>query len=95
MLRLTRLLVALAPLGLLSPTSVSAAATATVEAVQSPAWRDRGGLIVPLAAGMELKSGDVLRTGSGVRVFLKLAEGSRVKLGEAARFTFYSNRLRP
>jgi hypothetical protein len=95
MLRLTRLLAVLVPFGLLSPTSVLASAAATVEAVQSPAWRDRGGLIVPLAAGMKLKSGDVLRTGSGARVYLKLAEGSRVKLGEAARFTFYSNSLRP
>jgi hypothetical protein len=36
---------------------------ATVEAVQAPAWRDRGGITAPLAPGMELKSGDVLRTG--------------------------------
>lgn len=67
---------------------------ATVEVVQSPAWRDRGGLIAPLVAGMELRSGDVVRTGSGARAYLKLAEGSRVKLGEAARFTLYSNSLR-
>lgn len=79
-----------------APVALAASgAAATVEAVQSPAWRDRGGLIVPLAAGMDLRSGDVLRTGSGARVYLKLAEGSRVKLGEAARFTIYSNSLRP
>lgn len=79
-----------------APAALAASgAAATVEAVQSPAWRDRGGLIVPLAAGMELKSGDVLRTGSGARAYLRLAEGSRVKLGEAARFTIYSNSLRP
>ncbi len=71
------------------------AAPATVEVVQSPAWRDRGGITVPLAAGMELKSGDVLRTGPGARAYLMLAEGSRVKLGEAAQFTFHTNSPRP
>ncbi|MDP1610286.1 MAG: FecR domain-containing protein [Sulfuritalea sp.] len=76
-------------------TAVLAAAPATVEAVQSPAWRDRGGLTVPLAAGMELQSGDVLRTGSGARAYLMLAEGSRVKLGEDSKFTFHSRSLRP
>jgi hypothetical protein len=85
----------LASLALLSSTPVLAAAAATVEAVQSPAWRDRGGVTVPLAAGMELKSGDVLRTGSGARAYLMLAEGSRVKLGESAQFTFHVQSLRP
>jgi hypothetical protein len=83
---------------LLSAPVVVAAATvapATVEAVQSPAWRDRDGATVPLAAGMELKTGDVLRTGQGARVYLMLAEGSRVKLGEAARFTFHTRSLQP
>jgi hypothetical protein len=79
---------------LLSTPSLAAAA-AIVEAVQSPAWRDRGGLTVPLAAGMELQSGDVLRTGSGARAYLMLAEGSRVKLGEDSKFTFHSRSLRP
>lgn len=80
---------------LFSSTTAMAAAPATVEAVQAPAWRDRGGLTVPLAAGMELKSGDVLRTGSGARVYLTLAEGSRVKLGEAAQFSLHTLSLRP
>jgi hypothetical protein len=99
MLRLTRLFAVFAPLALLSSTpavlAAVAAPAATVEAVQSPAWRDRGGVTVPLAAGMELKSGDVLRTGQGARAYLMLAEGSRVKLGEAARFTFHSRSLKP
>ncbi len=80
---------------LFSSMAAMAAAPATVEAVQSPAWRDRGGITVPLAAGMELHSGDVLRTGSGARAYLLLAEGSRVKLGEAAQFTFHSKSMRP
>ena len=85
----------LAHLALLLSMPVLAAAAATVEAVQSPAWRDRGGITVPLAAGMELTSGDILRTGAGARAYLMLAEGSRVKLGEAARFTFHSRSLQP
>ena len=92
---LNLLFAVLASPALLLSMPVLAAAAATVEAVQSPAWRDRGGITVPLAAGMELRSGDVLRTGPGARAYLMLAEGSRVKLGEAARFTFHSRSLRP
>lgn len=92
---LSTLFTVLASVVLLFPAAVFAAAPATVEAVQAPAWRDRGGVTVPLAAGMELKSGDVLRTGQGARVYLMLAEGSRVKLGETARFTFHTRSLQP
>lgn len=92
---LSPFLAVLASLALLSSAPVLAAAAATVEAVQSPAWRDRGGITVPLAAGMELRNGDVLRTGPGARAYLMLAEGSRVKLGEAVHFTFYATSLRP
>ncbi|MCX7164227.1 MAG: FecR family protein [Rhodocyclales bacterium] len=90
-----RLSTVVAVLALLLSTLVMAAPAATVEAVQSPAWRERGGNTVPLAAGMELKSGDVLRTGPDARAYLMLAEGSRVKLGEATRFTFHSRSLQP
>lgn len=55
---------------------------AVVDAVQAPAWRDRGGHAEPLAPGMELRSRDRIRTGAGSRVYLKLADGSTVKLGE-------------
>ena len=90
-----RLLAVFAAIALLLPAAVFAAAPATVEAVQAPAWRDRGGIAAPLAPGMELKSGDVLRTGPGARAYLMLAEGSRVKLGEAAQFTLHSQSIRP
>lgn len=93
---LNLLFAVLVPLAvLLSTPVVLATPVATVEVVQSPAWRDRGGLTVPLAAGMELQSGDVLRTGQGARAYLMLSEGSRVKLGEAVRFTFHSRSLQP
>jgi FecR protein/SPOR domain len=66
----------------------AAAPAAVVEGVQMPAWVERavaGGLRrVPLAPGMELRGGDEVKTGAGSRVYLKLAEGSLVKLGENA-----------
>jgi hypothetical protein len=91
----TPLCAVLASLAMLSSAPVLAAAAATVEAVQSPAWRDRGGVTLPLAAGMELQSGDVLRTGPGARAYLMLAEGSRVKLGEGAHFALHTRSLQP
>jgi len=65
-----------------------AAPAAVVEGVQMPAWVERAGIgavrRLPLAPGMELRGGDELRTGVGARVYVKLAEGSLVKLGENA-----------
>lgn len=92
---LSRFLAVLALVAALPASMALAAPAATVEAVQAPAWRDRGGRSVPLEPGMEIKSGDVLRTGPGARAYLLLAEGSRVKLGESARFTLHSRSLHP
>lgn len=64
-----------------------AAPNAVVDAIQYPAWLERGGVVVPLKPGVELQSGDKLRSGVNARVQVKLAEGSRVKLGENAQFT--------
>ncbi len=66
---------------------------AVVDAVQSPAWRYRDGRAEPLAPGMELQSRDRIRTGEGSRVYLKLADGSTVKLGENG--VLYAERLGP
>lgn len=57
---------------------------AVVEAVQAPVWVERAGRRTPLAPGMELRTGDQVRTGAGSRLLVKLAEGSLVKLGENA-----------
>jgi hypothetical protein len=65
-----------------------AAAAATVEGVQMPAWVERGGQRMALAPGMELKAGDQLNTGAGSRLVVKLAEGSLVKLGENGSLRF-------
>ena len=92
---LNRLLTAFATCILLQSGSCWALAPATVEVVQAPAWVDRDGRTLPLAAGMELKSGDLVRTGNGARAYLMLAEGSRVKLGEAARFSLHTRSLQP
>jgi hypothetical protein len=75
--------------------AAGAVPAASVDAVQLPAWRVRGEVSEPLAPGMELQNGDQVRTGSGARVYLKLAEGSTVKLGESARLSFYSRSLKP
>jgi hypothetical protein len=58
----------------------------TVEAVQYPAWLERGGNAVPLVPGTRLQPKDALRTGGNARVQVRLGEGSAVKLGENARF---------
>ena len=68
---------------------------ATVAAVQMPAWLERNGRTQPLAVGMEVKHGDNIRTGEGARAYLKLAEGSTVKLGENAKLAFFSHSLKP
>lgn len=75
--------------------SVMAAVPAVVDSVQSPAWVERGARSLALAPGFELKSGDVVRTGPGARAYLKLAEGSTVKLGESARLALFSSGVRP
>ena len=68
-------------------TAVHAQPSAVVEAVQYPAWLERGGSTVPLAPGTALQSNDRVRTGSNARVQVKMAEGSTVKLGENAKVT--------
>lgn len=59
---------------------------AKVEAVQYPAWLERGGQAVPLTPGITLQSRDRVRTGDNARVQLRLSEGSTIKLGERAQF---------
>lgn len=61
------------------------AAEVLVEAVQSPAWLERAGTREPLAAGMSLRNGDRVVSGTDGRIHLRLAEGSAVKLGEEAQ----------
>ncbi len=57
-----------------------------VEAVQYPAWLERGGESRPLEPGTPLAAGDRIRTGADARARLRMSDGAGVKLGEAARF---------
>lgn len=62
----------------------AAGASVMVEAVQSPAWVERGEQRLPLLPGQELRNRDRIVTGADARVLLRLSEGSAVKLGENA-----------
>jgi hypothetical protein len=62
-----------------------AAPAAVVDSVQMPAWVERAGKEMPAAAGMELIATDTIRTGAGARIYIKVAEGSTIKLGENAK----------
>ena len=75
---------------LLLGAGLASAQTAVVEAVQYPAWLERGGNAVPLAPGTALQPQDRLRTGANARVQLKMPEGSAVRLGENAQFVIES-----
>ena len=70
----------------LAAATVARADLGTVEAVQYPAWLERGGATVPLVPGTRIQPKDELRTGANARVRLQMGEGSAVKLGENARF---------
>jgi FecR-like protein/sporulation related protein len=61
---------------------------ATVESVQLSASVERGRGTLPLAPGMELKSGDRVNTGAKSRLVVKLADGSTIKLGEQGSIFF-------
>ena len=75
---------------LLFATSLMASAqpAAIVEGVQMPAWVERGGERIPLAPGMVLQRGDLIETGAGSRLLVRLSERSLVKLGENGQLRF-------
>lgn len=60
---------------------------ALVQAVQMPAWLQRGDGMRPLRVGLELQNGDRLITGTNARIYVQTADGSTVKLGEKASLT--------
>ena len=71
-----------AVLGMLAASTAEAVPNALAEMVQAPAWIERAGKRLPLAAGMELHNRDKLMTGAAARVVIKYADGSAFKLGE-------------
>jgi len=60
---------------------------AQVQAVQMPAWLQRGDTTRPLRVGLFLQNGDRLITGTNARIYVQTADGSTVKLGEKASLT--------
>ena len=60
---------------------------AQVQAVQMPAWLQRGDTTRPLRVGSALQNGDRLITGTNARIYVQTADGSAVKLGEKASLT--------
>lgn len=67
---------------LFSTCTVAVVPHAVVDAVQAPAWVERGERRIPLTPGMQLENRDKVLTGSGARAIVQLADGSAVKLGE-------------
>lgn len=60
---------------------------AQVQAVQMPAWLQRGDTTRPLRVGLALQNGDRLITGTNARIYVQTVDGSTVKLGEKASLT--------
>lgn len=71
----------------------AARAQAAVEAVQYPAWLERGGASAPLVPGTALRARDALVTGPEGRAAFRLAEGTVVRLGEKARVVLQRDEL--
>lgn len=71
-------------------TAAYAAEVMSVEALQYPAWLDSQGQSVPLRPGQAVKVGSDVRTGEGGKVWLTMADGARVKLGENATMSLKS-----
>jgi hypothetical protein len=76
------------------PSDTKAVPLATVEAVQMPAWVERGGASIPLAPGTELVNGDAVRTAGRSRLLIRMADGSAVRLGENAALSLESLGMR-
>lgn len=69
-------------LGMLAALTAEAVPNALADLVQSPAWIERAGKKLPLAAGMEFLNRDRLLTGPGGRVVIRFADSSAVRVGE-------------
>jgi hypothetical protein len=69
----------------LMPLMVSAAIS--VNSLNYPVWVERGTDTLPLAPGDPLQVGDVVQTGAAGRVWLKIENGSVIKLGRNTRLS--------
>jgi hypothetical protein len=66
------------------PAIALAAEVPAVIALQSPAWVQRDGYNQALRSDFTLRQGDVIHTGSSGKVYLRMPDGSVVKLGNEA-----------
>ncbi|MDH3448884.1 MAG: SPOR domain-containing protein [Gammaproteobacteria bacterium] len=67
-----------------------AADDAWVVAMNYPAWVVRNYETLPLLPGIVLQENDLLRTGKGGRLQLRLADGSVLQIGESSRLVMMS-----
>jgi len=65
-------------------------AAAQIEGLQPPAWIEHAGQLQPARPGMTVGAPDMLSTGKGGRLLIRLADGSFVKLGAGARLSLES-----
>jgi hypothetical protein len=73
---------------LVAAAGANAQPAAVVEGVQMPAWMERDGVRSPIQPGMLLQPGDVIHTGAGSRLMVRMSEKSLVKLGENGHLRF-------
>ncbi len=86
---MTALLIrALFAAALFAAAAANAQPAAVVEGVQMPAWVERDGVRSPIQPGMLLQPGDVIHTGAGSRLMVRMSEKSLVKLGENGNLRF-------
>lgn len=79
---------ALFAIALFAAAGANAQPAAVVEGVQAPAWVERDGVRSPIQPGMLLQPGDVIHTGAGSRLMIRMSERSLVKLGENGHLRF-------
>lgn len=64
--------------------SLSVRADMVVEGLQYPAWVERSGINIALAPGVRIIAGEQVITGTGGKVWLKMPDHARVKVGPEA-----------
>lgn len=69
---------------LVSQTAIAQVA-GKISGAQFPGWIERGEQILAIRPGLSVKEGDLIRTGAGGKVMLRMEDGSDIKLGNSSR----------
>jgi len=69
---------------LLSSQMAFAKIAGEISSAQFPGWVERGETILAIKPGLSIEEGDVVRTGDGGKVKLRLNDGSDIKLGNVS-----------